>query len=79
MMNAYWEPLAFELPPRTEGPQQGWHRWVETSRDSPDDICEGPDLSPVQDATYVVQPRSLAILVAHLASDTEAGASPGPG
>ena len=23
MLNAYWEPLAFELPPRTEGPHQG--------------------------------------------------------
>ena len=62
MLNAYWEPLAFELPPRTEGPHQGWQRWVDTSRDAPEDIGAGPDLSPVPDATYVVQPRSLALL-----------------
>jgi glycogen operon protein len=78
MLNAYWEPLAFELPPRTEGPHQGWQRWVDTSRDAPEDIGAGPDLPPVPEATYVVQPRSLALLVARVASAPEAGASPAP-
>jgi glycogen operon protein len=78
MMNAYWEPLAFELPPRTQGSHQGWHRRVDTSRDTPDGICEGPDPPPVQDATHVVQPRSLAILAARVGSDPEAGASLAP-
>ena len=74
MINAYWEPLAFALPPRTEGPHQGWQRWVDTARDAPEDICAGPELPPVPDATYVVQPRSLVLLVARLASDTAAAA-----
>ena len=78
MLNAYWEPLAFELPPRTEGPHHGWQRWVDTSRDAPEDICAGPDLPPVQDGTYTVQPRSLALLLARVASAPEAGASPAP-
>jgi glycogen operon protein len=78
MLNAYWEPLAFELPPRTEGPHHGWQRWVDTSRDAPEDICAGPDLPPVPDATYVVQPRSLALLLARVASAPDAGASPAP-
>ncbi|HWC00139.1 MAG TPA: glycogen debranching protein GlgX, partial [Bryobacteraceae bacterium] len=37
--NAYWEPLAFELP-APEGEAGGWHRWVDTSLDSPHDIVE---------------------------------------
>ena len=46
MINAYWEPLAFALPPRTEGPHQGWQRWVDTARDAPEDICAGPEFPP---------------------------------
>ena len=38
MINAYWEALAFELPPTEEG--AGWRRWIDTSLASPDDICE---------------------------------------
>jgi isoamylase len=79
MINAYWEPLAFALPPRTEGPHQGWQRWVDTAREAPEDICAGPELPPVREATYVVQPRSLALLVAHVASDTDAAALLAPG
>jgi glycogen operon protein len=74
MINAYWEPLAFALPPRIEGPHQGWQRWVDTARDAPEDICAGPELPPVPDATYVVQPRSVVLLVARVASDTAAAA-----
>ena len=70
MINAFWEPLAFELPPRAEGPHQGWHRLVDTYLESPDDICEGPHLPPVQGETYLVQPRSIVILAAPVASDT---------
>jgi isoamylase len=72
MINAYWEPLAFALPPRTEGPHQGWQRWVDTAREAPEDICAGPEFPPVLEATYVVQPRSVVLLVAHLAGDTAA-------
>jgi glycogen operon protein len=74
MINAYWEPLTFALPPRTEGPHQGWQRWVDTAREAPEDICAGPELPPVWEATYVVQPRSVVLLVARLANDTAAAA-----
>jgi glycogen operon protein len=79
MINAYWEPLAFALPPRTEGPHQGWQRWVDTARPPPEDICAGPEFPSVWDATYVVHPRSLALLVARMASDTAAAALLVPG
>ena len=34
ILNAYWEPLAFDLPPAAGG----WRRWIDTSLPSPDDI-----------------------------------------
>jgi isoamylase len=76
MINAYWEPLAIELPPRADGPHQGWHRLLDTYLESPDDICEGPELPPVKDETYLVQPRSLVILVARLVNYSEGIAPP---
>jgi glycogen operon protein len=50
IMNAYWEPLAFELPPLSEG--HGWRQWIDTSLKSPDDIV------PWQEARAVSDPRS---------------------
>src|SRR6185369_13801993 len=35
ILNAFWEPLDFELPPPDQrGP---WRRWIDTALDSPDD------------------------------------------
>ena len=31
MINAYWEPLTFELPPREAGAHAGWHRLLDTA------------------------------------------------
>jgi len=39
MLNAYWEPLTFELPPVPADRQQRWRRCIDTALDSPDDIC----------------------------------------
>ena len=65
MISAYWEPLTFELPPREAWAHEGWHRLLDTSLASPDDICDGPDQAPlVPDGTYVVQPRSAVVLFA---------------
>ena len=36
ILNAFWEPLEFELPP-TGGP---WRRWIDTSLPAPEDIVE---------------------------------------
>ncbi len=64
MFNAYWEPLTFELPPRAAGTHQGWRRAIDTSLESPDDICDGPDAPLLPGETYVVQPRSVVGLFA---------------
>ena len=41
IMNAYWEPLDFELP--HEADREPWRRWIDTSLDSPDDIVPWED------------------------------------
>jgi isoamylase len=75
MMNAYWEALDFELPPIEapsnnlsqdsggEGNGVPWRRWIDTSLDSPEDICSWIDAPDVRDSTYRVQPRSIVVLV----------------
>ena len=63
MFNAYWEPLAFELPPLTPGVHGCWRRWIDTYRDAPEDIHDG--LGPsVEGPSYTVQARSLVVLFA---------------
>jgi glycogen operon protein len=62
MLNAYWEPLSFELPPVPADHQHGWRRWIDTALDSPDDICSWQAASVVKQLTYVAQPRSVVLL-----------------
>ncbi|MCW5881784.1 MAG: glycogen debranching protein GlgX [Anaerolineae bacterium] len=62
MINAYWQPLNFELPSLTTG--RTWHRLVDTALDSPYDISE-PPFGPLLGAHhYRVQPRSVVVLIA---------------
>jgi glycogen operon protein len=63
MLNAFWEPLAFELPSVGEKGRREWRRWIDTALPSPGDICAWEDAQLVQCLKYVVEPRSLAILV----------------
>jgi glycogen operon protein len=72
MVNAYWEPLTFELPPAT-GLHQGWRRAIDTSQEAPDDICDAPDAAPAVDQAYAVQPRSLVLLFAVQLTGTSPG------
>ena len=62
MLNAYWEPLSFDLPPVDPQSRQPWRRWIDTSLPSPDDI-HGWDTAPViADSTCRVEARSLVYL-----------------
>ena len=63
IVNAYWEPLGFELPPVPDGCRGPWRRWIDTAREAPHDICEWLCGVPVAAARYDVQPRSMVILV----------------
>ena len=66
ILNAYWEPLDFDLPPVTEGPDRQWRRCIDTALDSPQDICEPAESPAVREATYLAQPRSIVILLARI-------------
>jgi glycogen operon protein len=63
MLNAYWEPLDFELPPGDDGQPLAWRRWVDTSLPSPDDVVDRVDGLPVAESSYRVGPRSIAMLL----------------
>jgi isoamylase len=66
MLNAYWEPLDFELPPLPE--RLCWCRLVDTSRKAPADICEVGEEPCVGPGRYRVTARSTVILRASWAS-----------
>ena len=63
MVNAYWEPLEFELPP-IEANGGSWRCCVNTFRASPQDIQGFAAADPVSGSTFTLQPRSLAVLAA---------------
>jgi glycogen operon protein len=62
IMNAYWEPLEFEIP-ALYGAKDTWRRWIDTSLDSPHDIVEWRSATPVTGRTYPAGPRSVVVLV----------------
>jgi glycogen operon protein len=62
ILNAYWESLDFELPPATDG-VEAWHRWIDTSLDSPDDIVDWRTSPPVSRQTYRAGERSVVVLI----------------
>jgi isoamylase len=66
ILNAYWEPLDFELPPVKNGGEKNWRRWIDTSLDSPHDIAEWETSPEVTGHTYLAQPRSIIILFAKI-------------
>jgi isoamylase len=63
IINAYWEPLEFELPPLTEA-QGSWRRCIDTYLNSPDDICSWASAPSLHSPACLVQPRSVVILLA---------------
>ncbi|MGA2113171.1 MAG: glycogen debranching protein GlgX [Bryobacteraceae bacterium] len=59
ILNAYWEPLDFELP---SGDGSQWHRWIDTSLDSPYDVAEWREAPPVSSGSYRAAPHSVVSL-----------------
>jgi isoamylase len=62
IVNAYWEPLEFELPPLAD-PQEEWRRCIDTYLDPPDDILQWAQASQLESSIYRAQPRSIVVLV----------------
>jgi isoamylase len=62
ILNAYWEPLDFELPPASE--EDPWRLGVDTSLELTDDISDWHTAPPVTTRTYRAGPRSVVALFA---------------
>jgi isoamylase len=71
MLNAYWEPLTFELPPAPAESGQAWRRCIDTALASPEDISSWEKAPFVELPAYVAQPRSVVFLA--LALERAAG------
>jgi isoamylase len=66
IFNVYWEPLDFELPQAEAGTPISWRRWIDTSRESPDDIVPWRKAPKLAEHTYRAGPRSVVVLWARL-------------
>jgi isoamylase len=64
ILNAYWEPLEFELPLVSDQSGAGWRRWIDTYLHSPHDIVDWQNAPPFAGRTYLVGPRSIVVLYA---------------
>ncbi|HBK04397.1 MAG TPA: glycogen debranching enzyme GlgX [Acetobacteraceae bacterium] len=60
ILNAYWEPLRFELPSATGL----WRRWIDTALPTPADIVEWQKATVVPGSTYQAGARSVVLLYA---------------
>ena len=61
ILNAYWEPLNFEMPLLTDG--FAWRRWIDTHLDPPHDIVDWRVAPRVYGRTYQAGARSVVALV----------------
>jgi len=68
IVNAFWEPLDFELPPLDGVAEGTWRRWIDTSRDSPQDIVDWEAAPSLGRSGYRAEARSIVVLFAYKAS-----------
>src|SRR5205085_2529496 len=66
ILNAYWEPLDFELPSVSEEGGGPWRRWIDTTLESPHDIVAWQTAPAFTDQIYRAGPRSVVVLYAPL-------------
>lgn len=62
ILNAYWEPLDFELPLADGGRKKPLRRWIDTSLEAPNDIFEWQTSPPISDCVYRAAPHSVVVL-----------------
>jgi glycogen operon protein len=66
IMNAYWQPLDFELPRLESTSENPWRRWIDTALDSPHDIVEWETADQVPGHNYRAESRSVVMLFAKI-------------
>ena len=62
IFNAYWQSLAFELPPLSH--YEHWRRIVDTNLSAPEDFCDLDAAPKVEGVEYWVEARSSVVLMA---------------
>jgi glycogen operon protein len=65
ILNAFWEPLDFELPPLSDH-RDTWRLWIDTALDPPHEIVEWQAAAPVPRPSYQAGPRSVVVLISGL-------------
>jgi isoamylase len=78
MFNAYWEALDFDLPAPPATAVDGWRRWIDTSRESPEDIMDASTAPVVPETRYRVAPRTVTALVLRIDADSGLSQSAAP-
>lgn len=71
ILNAYWEPLDFELPPINNMSTNTWRRWIDTSLETPNDIVEWQSAPVILASKYRAQSRSVVMLFAEAKGKTD--------
>ena len=64
LLNAYWQPLDFELPRLASVDENRWRRWIDTALETPHDIVEWEEAQLIPGYTYRAQARSVVVLFA---------------
>jgi glycogen operon protein len=64
MVNVYWEPLTFEIPPLPNERIKFWHLIIDTAAASPNDIYDARTAPVIDKFEYRVDARSIVILMA---------------
>ena len=64
ILNAYWEPLDFELPEPGEKAAGAWRVWIDTGRASPHDIVPWERAPTISGPSYRAEARSVVVLYA---------------
>ena len=62
MLNAYWEPLDFELPRLDTASENSWRRWIDTALESPHDIIQWEKAESVSGYHYRAEAHSVVVL-----------------
>lgn len=65
-LNAYWEPLDFELPVLPPRARSGWLRIIDTARPSPQDLVAPDEAEGAIGARHRVEARSVVVMFAPL-------------
>lgn len=66
MVNAYRKPLTFEVPREVDGKKVVWRRWIDTAKESPDDICLWQHAKPLANGSYHLESNSIVILLSKI-------------